>query len=300
MKHLSQRGMALLIVLLLVATLAAVVSLAQSYGFDAMRRSSSIQTQQQSQWVLLSAETLLVSHYTPFLSAQVSVPDLPWKRQPFPFSIDDSQFHFQVRDLQTCFNLNALFATSGGKTQTHSEAQRVLRALLMQTGSDAKRAEEAIALLIRQGKQTGYLFADSRELNIRVDLPAAQRRLLQPLLCALPVTDLQININSLTQAHAPLLSALADIPIASADMQAFLAARPVTGWKTTEALTQSDLPDNIRRAISAVEPLLSTGSRFYELDIVADTGGPFTLRTWLSVDQKETAILGREYPPTLR
>lgn len=298
--HRTQRGMALLIVLLLVATLAAVVSLAQSWGVDALRRTASIQAQQQSQWTLHSAETLLIGHYASFLSADVSTPDLPWMRQPFPFAIDDSRFHFQAQDLQTCFNLNALFAKKGSKTQIHAEAKRVLRALLMLTGSDAKRAEEVVELLISQGKQTGYLFADSRELNVWVDLPVAQRKLLHPLLCALPVTDLKININGLMQEHAPLLSALLGTPIESTDMQAFLAARPEAGWETTEALTKSTIPDGILNAIPAVEPLLSTGSRFYKLEIVSDTGGPFTLSTWLSVDVKEILILGREYPPTLR
>lgn len=298
--HHSQRGMALLIVLMLLATLAAVVSLAQSRGVDALQRTSSIQTQQQSQWTLLSAETLLISHYAPFLSANVSTPELPWKQQPFPFSVDGSPFHFQVRDRQTCFNLNALFAKESGKKQEHSEAQRVLIALLILTGSGAEQAGEIVTQLMRQGKQSGFLFSDSRELNFRVDLPVAQRRLLQPLLCALPVTDLKININSLTQEHALFLSALADTPITSADMQAFLAARPSAGWETTEALTKSAIPAGILQAIPAVEPLLSTGSRFYELEIAADTGGPFTLRTWLSADLKGILVLGREYPPTLR
>lgn len=298
--HRSQRGMALLIVLMLLATLAAAVSLAQSRGVDALQRTSSIQTQQQSQWTLLSAETLLINHYAPFLSANVSTPELPWKQQPFPFSVDGSPFHFQVWDRQTCFNLNALFAKESGNTQDQPEAQRVLTALLMLTGSGAEQAGEMVTQLIRQGKQSGFLFADSRELNFRVDLPVAQRRLLQPLLCALPVTDLKININSLTQEHALLLSALADTPITSADMQAFLAARPSAGWETTEALTKSAIPAGILQTIPAVEPLLSTGSRFYELEIVADTGGPFTLRTWLSADLKGILVLGREYPPTLR
>lgn len=300
MIHRSQRGMALLIVLMMLATLAAVVSLAQSWGVDSLQRTSSIQTQQQSQWTLLSAETLLISHYAPFLSANVSTPELPWKQQLFPFSVDGSLFHFQVRDRQTCFNLNALFTKESSKTQDHAEAQRVLTGLLMLTGSSEALAGERVTQLMRQGKQSGFLFADSRELNFRVDLPAAQRRLLQPLLCALPVTDLKININSLTQEHALLLSALTDTPVTSADMQAFLAARPSAGWETTQALTKSAIPAGILQAIPAIEPLLSTGSRFYELEIVEDTGGPFTLRTQLSADLKGILILGREYPPTLR
>lgn len=297
-KH--QRGMALLMVLLLMATLAAVVSIAQSWGVDALRRTSSIQTQQHEKWALLGAETLILNQYAKFLTADVSKPDLKWIRNPFEFSIDDNRFHFQVKDLQTCFNLNAVFMKKNSKEQVQSEAVRVFKELLTLTGSDVKQAEEIVKMVTHQGKKAGYLFSDSRELNAIIELPLLQRKLLQPLICALPVTDLKININGLTEQHALLLHALTGAPLESTNIRAFFSTRPTAGWDSIEALKKSKIPNELLPAISAIEPLLSTNSTFYELDIKAEKSSSLSIRTWLSNDENGLFVYGREFPPTMQ
>ncbi|MCX8958085.1 type II secretion system minor pseudopilin GspK [Erwinia psidii] len=107
MKIISERGIALLLVLLMIATMSAIAIATQEYWMHAFSRGSSQQQQIKQKWLALSAENILIHHYSTAFSAAVLRPSLIG-RQP-PLQLDGNTFNVAVRDFQACFNINALF-----------------------------------------------------------------------------------------------------------------------------------------------------------------------------------------------
>ena len=292
--------MALLVVLLLIATLAAVVSTAQSWGLDTLRRTSSINIQQYDKLALLSVETLFINRYSKLLTANVSTPDLKWMKDMFPISIDEERFHFKVRDLQTCFNINALFADKNKDEKTYSQVRRIFKELLVLTGSDVSTAEKIITDLSANIINSQYLFSDNRQFYFIFNIPQHQIKLLEPNLCTLPVTKLKININGLIKENEILFSALIGSGSLLPSVNDFLAKRPLTGWDSTETINWPGVSDSMDKNHLSIMPFLSISSDYYELNISIDKKSSLKLKTWMSVGPEGIYVFSREYKPTLQ
>jgi general secretion pathway protein K len=154
------------------------------------------------------------------------------------FPVDEGVIMGDVRDGQACFDLNAI---NGGSATAESNLPynaNVFKHLLMAVNVDEFDAsqitdalrdwvdtdDELVSSLGAedswyQSLKVPYLAAngplvDVSELRLVRGISASIYRRLQPLVCALPPTaqgatvELKVNINTLREAQAPLLSAL--------------------------------------------------------------------------------------------
>ncbi|HST36539.1 MAG TPA: type II secretion system minor pseudopilin GspK [Allosphingosinicella sp.] len=202
----------------------------------------------------------------------------------------------RVRDGGNCFNLNslvegdprtALTRRPSGVSQftglmlalevPEAEARRIAEAAADWIDSDGDpgpvAAEDAAYAAGDAPYRTGNtLFADPGELRAIAGVSPALYRRLRPWLCALPTSDLSpMNINTLRPEQAPLLAMLAPGQLGTERARQVLAGRPSTGWSNqiefwrTEALSGLNVPLDVQ-----LQPQLKTV--WYNLDVAVRVG----------------------------
>lgn len=202
----------------------------------------------------------------------------------------------RVRDGGNCFNLNsvvegdprtALVRRPSGVAQftglmlalevPEGEARRIAEAAADWIDSDTDpgpvAAEDAAYAAGDAPYRTGNtLFADPGELRAVAGVSPALYRRLRPWLCALPTSDLSpINLNTLLPAQAPLVTMLAPGQLSAARARQLLANRPATGWTSqlefwrSEAVNGLNLPLDVQ-----LQPQLKTV--WYSLDVTVRVG----------------------------
>ena len=246
----TQRGVALLLALLLTALVTVLaVAVAGSESF-AMHRSGNLLRRAQVDGYLSGAEIVAGARLRPLLrNAEQPTPvkmDLPWTFKPAG--------HATLHDAQGCFNLNSLSPQAGDIALAEQRFRRLLDLLdlppdiadqlldWLDEDSEARFAgaeDDAYSRRRPPMRAANAPLADVSELRL---LPAADAKAyaaLAPVVCALP-PDAPLNVNSapplllmalvdgLRQGPAQQLSArAAQMPFASVD--AFLADSALSG-----------------------------------------------------------------------
>ena len=260
----SQGGAALLIVLLLVATLAFIALSITERTALAASRSVNARVRDESMWLAFGAEALAVTALEAVWQAsngKMSLDD-PWALEPLeaPFENGGGARLF-LNDATACFNVNNL-ATIGsaaaGPVGTVPPAVKELSLLARNLGLsefDGERLAYVIADWIdedgsrlpqgaedeyysvlpspyRTGNQNLASISEIRAMKgVTRDIYGAMR----PYLCALPETDPSpLNVNMLNPLHAPILAALLGENVTILQAQDIIAARPQGGYADTE------------------------------------------------------------------
>ncbi|WP_455853468.1 type II secretion system minor pseudopilin GspK [Pantoea endophytica] len=269
----AQRGMALITVLLIIALMTLLAVAGQRQWVQALTRTASQQFQQQAQWTLRGAETWLLNQSDKPLDGRVQ-----------QLRLDQQTVSYRWRDRQSCFNLNAL--GQNGRTDKdgvlhRSAAQRVFAHLLQQQGMD-QPAISILLIQIHQQLNAGNnkqwpLLADKTEIRHLSLLAEPRWSNLAPLLCALPSSELNINLNALQADQASLLMALLEGEKDRSQILSLLQKRPERGWPTLDAFI-SALPGGTAVAVSTLQSIAVLESQHWELLI------------WLADEQQFAAI----------
>ncbi|WP_174847883.1 type II secretion system minor pseudopilin GspK [Yersinia artesiana] len=140
MKNNHQRGMALLVVLMITAMMTITAVSMNDHWLRAFNRAASSQFYQQSKWLLLSMESVVQHQQLSPLPADKIHLGQPWARATQQISLDGNQVSFSLRDRQTCFNLNGIGqgGVTGKKTEPETEEKKKER-------EKAAEAEEPLA-----------------------------------------------------------------------------------------------------------------------------------------------------------
>jgi len=222
-----RRGIALITVLLFFAFLSAVaVRLASNHSMLIATSRNSFTADLALNYALGGEEMARQVLYEDFTHSGKDVDHLQeaWARGLPPLSLDEGGVvEIQIQDLQGCFNLNAL---GGGTAQAVHGAMINLLGI---TGLPPAIADRALDWVDADDITTGFggedneyllakpafrtpngRFGDTSEIRVLlegVDIGEddALNRQLLPLLCALPVDQLQVNVNT---ASGEVLSAL--------------------------------------------------------------------------------------------
>ncbi|MGX5079612.1 type II secretion system minor pseudopilin GspK [Enterobacter mori] len=258
----TQRGMALVTVLLIIALMTIAAVAAQRQWITALKNADTQQFQRQAQWTLRGAEAWL-------LKQDSSVKD----NQTQQLQLDDWRIHYRWRDRQHCFNLSTL--GQPGRTDEKglfhlTAAQKVFARLLMQQGVAQNDAAGMVQQLQTQlnpngGKQWPVL-SDKSELRTSSVFTPSRWAALAPMLCALPERKLSINLNALSTADAPLLVALLDDNIDLTRATELIKQRPERGWLSLDAFF-ADVSDDYRSAVATIQSVAVTESRYWELQL---------------------------------
>ncbi|MCX2498997.1 type II secretion system minor pseudopilin GspK [Plesiomonas shigelloides] len=291
-------GMALILVLLMLAVLSVLAT-----GFtlrlqQQIRYSDSRQQATQAYWYALSAEEQASAEL------QAALADDPranlsqsWAVGERVYPVSGGEIRIAIRDQQACFNLNALAGIKAqSSTQERPHIAQQLLALLSALNTaeqpiDGYQAEQVVdslweyvdsdsQLTSRYGAEDSEylaraipsltpnsLLADDSELRTVQGVDALLYRRLQPWICALPQTRWQLNVNTVTPEQAPLLQALLTPYLSAEQAQALLARRPVDGWRDAASFWAEPelaaLDDTVRGKLA---PQIALTSRYFLLD----------------------------------
>lgn len=300
-----QRGMALLVVLLILSVMVIIASNMSGRLQLELRRTANITTGKQAWWYALSAEALVSKVLTQDFKDSPEVVHLGqnWARKNTVFPVDNGQLKGEVTDLQSCFNLNSLSVASKAGSGEELEQQpypvQVFRELLKQLAMDdyeAAQLTDAIrdwtdkdTVLVSslgaedayyEGLKPPYLTANQwmlgkDELRAVRGVTARVYARLAPYVCALPNDKLKININTLAPERPELLVALYLGKIGLDDAKRVLNERPQKGWKESKLMTDLLAPPD---TVKGLKEALVVKSDFFEARMVAEVGDN---RAWL-------------------
>lgn len=259
-----QRGAALLIVLLFVATLSFL-----ALGFaEAMKQSVRIGAGGAARGVLLwraaSLEVLAQEALREAKRIETErggkfTSDHPLFAVPFTVPMPDGEGSIRFADATRCFNLNSLVTANGFQRQLNETAVRELEHIAQAIGlgrGEAEKIAHVVADWIDDdtvqeisGAEDGFygglptpfrtgstLIADVSELRAMEGVSAPLYQALRPYICAHPTTEpAQVNVNMLRAEDAPILVGLTDGAVSRVAASDIIAAAPPGGWDTIEA-----------------------------------------------------------------
>ena len=251
----SERGAALLTVLLLVAIVGALAAATMEKLNLSTRQAANAKAMEQARgWsqaasimALIKIESVRKDN-----EARVSLAG-GWSDRPFPLPIPDGTATARVHDGGNCFNLNSLVVQSNGNTYAANTAGVLQFARLMRLigvpGGDSIAAASADWIdtdsapitagaedAAYSGFQPAYrtantLIADSSELRAVAGVTPPIYDKLRPYICALPtIQPATINVNTIEPERGALIAAMAGDTVGIEDVRRALLSRPDQGW----------------------------------------------------------------------
>jgi general secretion pathway protein K len=275
-----QRGVALIMVLLVVAIIVVIAANMTGRLQLLMSRSINMQASQQGMWSALAGEQLV------FNVLEQDYKDDPqrvhlaqlWAREGMIFPLDDGALSGEVKDLHSCFNINALAEKSDDdNSQRRSLAQRQFEVLLRSMDVE-DYAAELLSYTIGDwvdsdkringnfgaedstyaSKTVPYITANSpigdvsELLAIEGMTPAIYRKI-KPFVCALTSTINKINVNTIKADNAEILVALFENKLNISDAKSVISSRDAEGFKSVseflsapEIVALGNLTDEIK------------------------------------------------------
>ncbi|MBE8167386.1 MAG: type II secretion system minor pseudopilin GspK [Shewanella sp.] len=271
-KHFKkQQGVALIVVLLIVAIIAVVAIDITSRNQLAVRRTLNLAQYDQAYWYALSSEELAKKVLKQDLDDAEGKVHLQqyWAQSDVLFPVENGQISGKITDMRACFNINGLNASiastgnTGNKNNNQSPKKLPLAGeqfagLLIALGMDPFTAE-ALAISLKDyissdstssGLSSGDAAYESRDvpyraartvMNHRSELRAVlgftQEAYLKlvPYICAIPGNNKQLlNVNTITVEQAPLLAGMLQNKVSVGEAESIINQRPGNGYDTID------------------------------------------------------------------
>ncbi|WP_306253952.1 type II secretion system minor pseudopilin GspK [Parvularcula sp. IMCC14364] len=256
----AQRGVALLVVLLLMATLAAIAIAMTRTVQVTTARAFTAEALTQARWYIEGAETfglLLLEAQWQQQPARDTLQDI-WAKEPATFPLETGLMTASMKDETVCFNLNSLVSSSEQERRADpaaiTEYQLLLTALeipgsLQRALTDSlvdwldtdglpnsEGAEDAAYASLEVPYRAGNtLLADISELRSIYWYSGEVYARLAPFVCAHPTTQRSpLNINMVTEDNALVLYAMMGGAVSLNETIRLLEARPEGGFETVD------------------------------------------------------------------
>ncbi len=287
-----ETGVALLAVLLLVAVLSTIaVGILDDIRFSRARAANGALIAQ-ARWYALGAEALARTRITDIIRRNPvqTANSAQWQGVPQTFPIDGGLISATLRDGGNCFNLNSVVMADEDqlvRRETYapqflalakvleiksSDATRIFDALVDWIDSNQLRegdgAEDDVYLRAATGYRTGStLLAEASEMRAIEGVSAEYYRKLRPFVCALPTVEAApINVNTLTEAQAPLLVMLTEGRTRLEAARQVIAARPAAGFASLVEFWSNPLLSAAAPGPAALETTRLV-TRFFAFDV---------------------------------
>ncbi|KII81239.1 type II secretion system minor pseudopilin GspK [Vibrio renipiscarius] len=320
----NQRGVALLVVLLILALMTAVAATMSERLFSQFKRSSNQLNYQQAYWYSIGAEALAIEAIEQSYKDTDTVNlSQPWALEEQVYPLDYGSLSGRILDRQACFNLNALADLDGASgTDTAPYLVSVLQDLLLSLEVDSHVAEVVAhsswefmdsntTVNSVAGVEDSYyesmvpaymtangVIADESELRAVNQVSGEVMTELQPYVCALPTTEFRLNVNTLSADHAALLEAMFDQTLSESDAQSVLENRPFDGWSDVDQfLAESQIAALSDEVKKRAKGYLTVDSAYFELDARVIVGeSQVRIRSLLFSANRETAtVISRRF-----
>ncbi len=322
-----QKGTALIIVLVLVATLSFIVlSLAQQTTMAA-HRGLNVGARQELVWrahgvEALAAAIIGAAHETG--NNQLTL-ESQFFRAVHELPVEEGTGQLWFADHTTCFNVNSLASANseGGQSSTNeaakeefvslaeslnmssAEALSVASSIIDWIDTDSRvesgGAEDAFYTALPVPYRTGGVpLADLSEMRAMNTISKEIYNKLRPFLCALPQSDPSIiNINHLTPAHTPVLVGLARGKLSFVEALSIIQARPPGGFTSVEQFT-SLMESKIDETVGDISGRLTLKSRFVSARSTLQLS-PASLSVYMIFkvgDNGDAALISRQFGDT--
>ncbi|STR66518.1 General secretion pathway protein K [Klebsiella michiganensis] len=314
-----QRGVALLMVLLILALMMVLASAMTERSARMYQQTATTLDNLQAKWYALGAETLAAA------LLQRDALDSPnqthlaqnWAQRGRRFAVNDGEIYATITDAQACFNLNAINQLSGDESVEIPYPAQVFYPIAGNLGSEPLRALHLTAALrdwvdsdrqallngaedeVYMAQSPGYLtgnqpLQDVSELRLLAGMDATLYQRLLPYVCALADETLQVNVNTLQPAQAALLAALFPAELTLAEARQLLQARAATGWNSVAAFLSQPLLQKTDTA--AARPWLAVHSeRFIATFSVVMGSARYQQRSLLQKQGRTFSVVQRRY-----
>ncbi|POU74804.1 general secretion pathway protein GspK [Leclercia sp. LSNIH6] len=303
MNQSQQRGVALLVVLILLVMMSALAArISQQFSRNLQKTHYQV-SQQQLRWAIQRQEQAVKQLLQTAASGENPLePDGEW-HQPFETQGEFYTVVSQVEDAQDCFNVNNLLAVEqAAKDQTtsaipeKSRKQQTVEQLLTDAGLDQITAEQVYQQLVdyldgdsttaKEAQETdawagvqparlpaNQMMRNISEIRLLPAFPPAAYAKASALLCALPDAGSKINVNTLKPEQAKLLAALFAGKLTEDDAARLLASRPEAGWENVEAFSKA-LEQNfpqLKDELTQVAEQVAVNSRYFRVNYTGNT-----------------------------
>ena len=295
----SERGAALLTVLLLVAVIAVLAATALEKLRLATRLGGNAIAMDQARAYGLAAETLALTKVSDLLSRDKSRVTLAggWSGRAIPLPVPGGLATAKVSDGGNCFNLNSLAVETTPGSYAAFTPSRIQFARLIRLVGGSGASGESIAAATSDwidtdtspldlgaedstysGQATPYrtantLMTDPSELRAVAGVTPQIYAKLRPWLCTLPIAKpSKINVNTLLPEQAPLLAMLMPDTMTVEAARQVLLRRPPNGFESTSAFWKLPSLDAITPPPDAMaQTAVTTG--WFSLQVDATVGG---------------------------
>ena len=276
----SERGAALLTVLLLVAVIAVLAGAMLEKLRLSTRLAANAEAGEQARAWAAAAETMATMRIDSLLSQARDRVTLAggWNGRPMPLPLPGGGLAVaRVSEGSNCFNLNGLVAEGTPGVYASVPEQRAQLARLLRLAGVAPQAAEQAAAGAADwidsdgdqqsggaedgsytGQVVGYrtagtLMSDVSELRAIAGMTPEVYAAARPWLCALPVAaPARVNVNTLAPEQAPLLAMLAPDTLSVDAARQLIARRPEQGWSDAAAIWTGTAPPPAAAAQTAV------------------------------------------------
>lgn len=308
----SERGTALLTVLLLVAVMATLSATVLDRVGLATRMAGNARSSGQAKAWLATAETLATTRIEDLKAATNGRLTLSGGWLGVARSIDlpdGGTVRATVRDGGNCFNLNALAKIVDGKVlASRPEGAEEFVALMVAIGIGDVRARRLAAIAsdyiddddvpLKDGLERGgyppgavpanRMMADASEMRAIPGVTPDEWMRLEPWLCALPgVGGSPLNVNTLRPEEAPLLAMASRGSVDVARARAIIARRPPAGFQRASEAIPIGEANGV--ATTSLEPGVDTRYFRFDASVVGARGNQLTYSV--------TSLIDAEQPP---
>lgn len=290
-----QQGIALLSVLLMLTLLILLANELTLSFRTQLTRTQSIQQREQARWYAFSGESLAIKTLKQNFKDDPDVTHLAqyWASTNVVLPVEGGHIAGQLKDAQSCFNINALakVASEGATVPEETPESEVFSALLQYLDVPSWESEQitnatrnwvssenvtrgetdldylALPLPYLSGKT---LMLDITEWRAVAGVSKSIAMKVMPYLCAVPVSELAININTIPVDQPELLAALYIDQLPVDHALSILENRPRDGWDTVADFTSQPLLANF--GSTGVSKRLTIVSHYFEMNATANYG----------------------------
>ncbi|GIU34261.1 type II secretion system minor pseudopilin GspK [Shewanella schlegeliana] len=318
----KQRGVALIVVLLIVAMVAIIATNITSRNQLSVRRTLNMAQYDQAYWYAISAEEIAKKVLKQDLEDSDTVHlQQYWAQADVVFPAEKGEIAGKISDMRACFNVNSLSAPSekveNGQPKMPLPAVQ-FKGLLVALGMDefaAERLAQTAKDYIDEDQTAGPYGAEDAEYESRnVPYRAANTLMshkselravmgftqdiylkLAPYVCAIPGNTTQVlNVNTIPVEQAALIAGMFDNKISVGEAESIINQRPLDGYDKIDEFWENS---SIASLASDAKLKSSFGvtSKYFLLEAGAkvDTA-VFRLESVLYGDSNKLEVLSRQ------
>ncbi|WP_190336361.1 type II secretion system minor pseudopilin GspK [Vibrio sp. S9_S30] len=323
-KRSPQSGVALIVVLLLLAVMTAIAASMSERLFINFHRAGNQVNHQQAYWYSLGVEALAKAGIEQSYKDNETINlSQPWALKEQTYPLDYGTAKGKLVDMQACFNINVLTSVKS-RVET---AQKPFLVKVWQNLIEQQDIEPYIAEVIAdsswdfvdndtnvltsygaedsiyEGFQPPYLtangfLADRSELRAIQQVSAPIMDKLSPLVCALPTNEWKLNVNTISEDQADILAALFQPHLSSSNAKELIANRKFDGWDSVDNFMSEPVINGIEEKVrKEAQAHIAVDSRYFELDaqVMVDESRVRIRSLLYSKDRKQATVVRRSF-----